>query len=265
MINQEIIDFANHLADLSVPIAKKYFRAADNGEIQKEDLSPVTKADQEIEALLRIKIAEKFPSHGIIGEEYGNTQPKADYQWIIDPIDGTSSFIMGRPTFGTLIALAYKGRSVIGIVNQPINGERWLGIDDGTSKSGAWLNGKPIKTRSCTNIEDAIISTTSPYFFDEFSWLKFQKLAKMAKYQRYGGVIYGGDCYSYALLASGFVDIIVEPNLKVYDYAALIPIIKMAGGAIGDWVDEDLGLRSHVKLLACCNEILYQKVTEIMK
>ncbi len=265
MINQEMVDFANELANLSEIIAKKYFRAPNNGEIQKEDLSPVTKADQEIEALLREKILEKYQSHGIIGEEYGNTNPDANYQWIIDPIDGTSSFIIGRPTFGTLIALAYKGKPVIGIVNQPISGERWLGVDDGSSISGAWFNGKPIKTRNCVDIKDAIISTTSPFFFDDSCLQKFQKLCKMAKYQRYGGVIYGGDCYSYALLASGFIDIIVEPSLKVYDYAALVPIIKMAGGAIGDWSEGDLGLRNNVKLLACGSEELYKKVVEVMK
>src|SRR3989338_6273721 len=166
MINQEIIDFANKLADLSTIIAKKYFRSAENGEVEKEDKSPVTKADQEIEVVIRAQIVAKFPEHGVIGEEYDDTNIYADYKWIIDPIDGTSSFIMGRPTFGTLIALSFRGKSILGIVNQPISDERWLGIDDGSNRSGAWLNGKKIKTRKCTKISNALMSTTSPYFFE---------------------------------------------------------------------------------------------------
>ncbi len=264
MLDQKTIDFANNLADLSQEIAIKYFRN-NNGEIEKDDHSPVTKADREIEEVLRREIINHFPEHGIIGEEYGLTNPNSDFQWIIDPIDGTSSFIIGRPTFGTLIALAYKNKPVLGIMNQPINKERWLGIDDDSDKSGAWLNKKPIKTRRCTEIKDAIISTTSPFFFNETDLDKFQKLAGKAKYQKYGGVIYGGDCYSYALLASGFIDIIIEPNLQVYDYAALVPIIKMAGGAIGEWEKGELGLKSNVKLLACANQELYKKACEFLK
>src|SRR3989338_6241368 len=164
MINQEIIDFANKLADLSTIIAKKYFRSAENGEVEKEDKSPVTKADQEIEVVIRAQIVAKFPEHGVIGEEYDDTNIDADYKWIIDPIDGTSSFIMGRPTFGTLIALSFRGKSILGIVNQPISDERWLGIDDGSNRSGAWLNGKKIKTRKYKKITTPLMSPTSLFF-----------------------------------------------------------------------------------------------------
>ena len=252
--------FANHLADLSAPIAQKYFRQP-NGELEKSDNSPVTLADREIEEILREEIERKFPTHGIIGEEFGLRNPDSDYQWIIDPIDGTSSFIIGRPTFGTLIALAFKGNVIIGIINQPISHERWCGLDG----IGSWLNQTPIKTRQCLEIKNAIISTTSDFFFTKNDLQKFKNLAKNAKYQRYGGVIYGGDCYAYALLASGFIDIIIEPQLQVYDYAALIPIIKMAGGFIGDWEGGELKLESGVKLLACSSEELYRKVVREMK
>ncbi len=260
MINKEIIDFANYLADISEEIAIKYFRVP-NGEIVKEDFSPVTQADQEIEALLRIEIAAKYPNHGIIGEEYDAINPDADYQWIIDPIDGTSSFIIGRPTFGTLIALCYKGESKVGIINQPITKERWLGVDG----QGAWLNGKPIKSRKCNEIKDAIISTTSDFFFAPDDLVKFKEVATQAKYQRFGGVVYGADCYGYALLASGFLDIIIEPELKIFDFAALIPIIKMAGGAIGKWDGSPLELKSNVKLIACGDKELFKKVVAVMK
>jgi histidinol phosphatase-like enzyme (inositol monophosphatase family) len=260
IIDKKTIDFANHLADLSEKITLKYYRQ-DNGEIQKDDQSPVTKADREIEAALRKEIEENFPEHGIIGEEYGLHNENSDFQWIIDPIDGTSSFIIGRPTFGTLIALSYKNKPILGIMNQAINKERWLGVDG----QGSWFNGKLIKTRNCKKISDSIISTTSPFFFDKVDLVKFEKLCKLAKYQKYGGVIYGGDCYSYALLASGFIDIIVEPNLQIYDYAALVPIISMAGGFIGDYEVGELGLRSNVKLLACASKELYDEVLTILK
>ncbi len=233
--------------------------ASDEGAATEEHEERCT--DRGIEELLRAKIMEKFPEHGIFGEEFGMHNPDADYQWIIDPIDGTSSFIMGRPTFGTLIALAFKGDVIIGIVNQPIAKERWLGVDG----EGAWFNGKPIKTRACADIEDAIISTTSDFFFSANDLAKFKKLSKMAKYQKFGGVIYGGDCYSYALLASGFVDIIVEPSLQVYDYAALIPIIKMAGGKIGFYDGEEFSLKGDAKILACANKTLFDKVLKVMQ
>lgn len=259
----DLVAFAHHLADLSAPIARKYFRTP-NGEVIKEDQSPVTQADREIEEIIRAEIEKKFPNHGIEGEEFGLRNPDADYQWILDPIDGTSSFIIGRPTFGTLIALAYKGEVKIGIINQPISNERWIGVNFGGNQDGAWLNGKAISTRDCGKISNAIISTTSQFFFDAEDLQKFQKLASKAKYQRFGGVVYGGDCYAYALLASGFIDIIIEPSLKVYDYAALIPLIKMAGGFVGDWHGNEIGLKSDGRIIACGSEALYHKVIAML-
>lgn len=260
MTNKIFSDFINHLADLSEPIARKYFRLP-NGEIVKEDKSPVTLADREIEEILRAEIEKKFPDHGIIGEEFGIRNKDADYQWIIDPIDGTASFIIGRPTFGTLIALAYKGKIILGVINQPISRERWLGIDN----EGAWFNGKLIKSRNCKDISQAIISSTSQFFFEKNDLEKFQKLSALAKYQRFGGVVYGADCYGYALLASGFIDVIIEPQLQVYDYAAQIPLIKMAGGFIGDWEGNELKMQSNAKVLACGSEELYRKIVELLK
>ncbi len=259
MITKEMLDFANHLADLSEGIAKKYFRI-DNGEIAKDDDSPVTKADREIEKIIREKIAEKFPSHGIIGEEYGIKKADSDFTWILDPIDGTSSFIIGRALFGTLIALTYKGKSILGIMNQPIVGERWIGIDG----QGSWFNGKKNKTRNCTEISDAVMCASSSHHFNNGDEETLKKISALTKYQRLGGIIYGGDCYSYASLASGFVDIVIDPGLKVYDYAALLPIIEMAGGIVTDWRGKDLELKSNVKLIACGNKELHQKVLKIL-
>lgn len=259
MINQEIINFANHLADLSSDIARKYFRL-ENGEIAKDDDSPVTKADREIEKIIREEIEKKFPNHGIIGEEYGDKNVEADFVWILDPIDGTSSFIIGRPLFGTLIALTYRGKSILGIMNQPITNERWIGIDG----EGAWMNGKKIQTRNCKEISDAVICSSSSHYFQNGDEEILKKLSGAAKYQRLGGIIYGGDCYSYASLASGFVDIVLDPGLKVYDYAALLPIIEMAGGVVSDWQGNDLKLKSNVKLVACATKELHEKALKIL-
>lgn len=260
MPNAELINFANYLADLSVPIAKKYFRLP-NGEVAKDDDSPVTKADREIEEIIRAEIEKKFPNHGIIGEEHGNKNVDADYVWILDPIDGTSSFIIGRPIFGTLIALAFRGKVILGIMNQPISGERWIGVDG----QGSWLNGQKIKTRNCTEISAAVMCASSPFFFKNHDAEILKRVTALTKYQRLGGIIYGGDCYSYASLAAGFVDLIIEPELKVYDYAALIPIIEMAGGVVSDWNGDDLKLKSQVRLVACANKELHEKVLEILR
>ncbi len=260
MPTQEFTTFANYLADLSTDIAKKYFRLP-NGEIAKDDDSPVTKADREIEEIIRAEIEKKFPTHGIIGEEFGTKNSDAEFVWVLDPIDGTSSFIIGRPIFGTLIALAFRGKPILGVMNQPITGERWIGIDG----EGSWLNGKKIQTRNCTEISDAVMCASSPFFFKNRDEEILKKLSGLTKYQRLGGIIYGGDCYSYASLASGFVDIIIEPELKVYDYAALVPIIKMAGGIVTDWEGNDLGLKSPVRLAASANKELHEKVLKIIK
>lgn len=259
MPTPEIIAFANHLADLSNEIAKKYFRLP-NGEIAKADDSPVTKADREIEAAIRSEIEKKFPEHGIIGEEFGDKNPQAEFVWVLDPIDGTSSFIIGRPIFGTLIALTSQGKSILGIMNQPISGERWVGV----AGQGAWFNGKKIQTRECAEVSDAVLCASSPFFFQGKDAEILKRLSAQTKYQHLGGIIYGGDCYSYASLASGFVDIIFEPGLKIYDYAALIPIIEMAGGVVSDWEGSDIALKSPARLLACGSKELHEKVLKIL-
>ena len=260
MISQEIILFSNHLADLSSKISKKYFRLP-NDEIEKLDGSPVTKADREIEEILRDEIMKKFPTHGIIGEEFGNHNEGADFQWIIDPIDGTSSFIIGRPTFGNLIALSYQGKVILGVMNQPITQERFVGVKG----EGAFLNGKKIQTRKKVNsLSNAILCTTSPFFFQGEDEKIFKKLISKTKYQNFGGVVYGGDCYLYAMLACGFVDIVIDPGLKIYDYAAMMPIITEAGGIVSNWQGEQLKLTSGVRMLACGNQSLQQKVLEVI-
>lgn len=261
MISQDILNFVNRLADISSPIAHKYFRVP-NGEIAKEDDSPVTKADREIEVAIREEIMKNFPTHGIIGEEYGNYQEDADFKWVIDPIDGTSSFIIGRPLFGTLIALTFKGRVILGLMNQPIIGERWIGIEGGEST----LNGRKIQTRKCKKLSDAVLGACSPFFFQGDDSKIFEKVSSQAKYQNFGGVVYGGDCYLYAMIATGCLDLIIDPGLKVYDYAALIPIVESAGGVVTDWEGKKLDkLESGIKIIAAATSELHIEVLSLIR
>ena len=258
MINQELISFANHLADLSSDIAHKYFRQK-IGEENKVDHSPVTFADKEIEKAIREAIFRQYPSHGVIGEEYDNINDNADYKWVIDPIDGTSSFIMGKPIFGVLIALTYKNKPFIGIINQPINKERWVGIIGG----GATLNNKKISTRSTGSISNSILCTTSPFFFKDKNLEFFNKISAQTKYQKYGGVFYGGDCYLFGLMALGYIDIIIETGLKNYDFCALVPVVEEAGGIITDWGGKKLDINSNGQILACGDKAVHAQILEI--
>ena len=319
MMDQNLINFANFLADESAKIAKKYFRLP-NGEEAKLDDTPVTKADREIELMIRNHIQKNYPNHGIIGEEYGNINEDSEFVWVIDPIDGTSSFIIGRPIFGTLIALTYNKKPILGIINQPISHERWLGIKgqgawfiDNSSQQAAFdsnfsqpnqasaqsrfnsdlpqqallsansrqtvgdaqsrFNKGDLKeffshriiTRQVTEIKDAVMCSSSPFYFQNEDRKILENLTKLTKYQNIGGIVYGGDCYSFACLAMGLIDIIIEPGLKCYDYAATQIIIQEAGGVITDWQGNDLNLRSNVRVLACANFELHKKVLQIIK
>ncbi len=261
MLNQEIIDFANHLADLSGEVIKKYFRQ-NFSEQTKDNHTPVTLADRGAETVIREAIIKKFPNHGIVGEEFGNVNPDAKYQWVIDPIDGTISFVMGRPIFGTLIALSFEGKPILGIINQPINNERWLGISD---QPFATFNGREIQTRKCSDLGEAILCSTSPFFFQGEDLQMLNKISAQTKYQSQGGIIYGGDCYLFALLAMGQIDIIIEKGLNNFDFMALVPIIKAAGGAITDWKGKELDINSDGTVLACGDAKLHQKILGMLR
>jgi inositol-phosphate phosphatase/L-galactose 1-phosphate phosphatase/histidinol-phosphatase len=259
MLTKEIIDFANHLADLSGEVIRKYYRKP-NDEITKDDDSPVTKADRGAEEVIRAAIEKKFPNHGIIGEEFGVKEAKSEFTWVLDPIDGTSSFIIGRPIFGTLIALTSNQKSLLGIMDQPITGERWVGI----AGEGSFLNGKKISVRSCNSLANAVMCSSSSFYFQNEDEEILKKISSKTKYQKLGGIIYGGDCYSYATLASGFVDIVLDPGLKIYDYAATMPIVQAAGGIITNWQGNDPKLESGVKLIACGDKRIHEEIMRII-
>jgi histidinol phosphatase-like enzyme (inositol monophosphatase family) len=244
------LDFAHTLADISGERLRFYYR--NFGLVQtKTDESPVTIADQETEDLLRHHIKTHYPEHGIIGEEHGNTNEKNDYVWVLDPIDGTASYIVGRPIFGTLISLLYKGEPILGIIDQPILRERWAA----SKGEGVRLNHNVTSARKCPSLNEAVLCTTGPQYFTPAQKNIFDRISAKAKQ-----VTYGGDCYNYALLASGTVDIVIEAGLKLHDFAALKVIVEEAGGTISDWRGNSLSASSDGTILATCDAKLHQSI-----
>ncbi|KAJ8530201.1 hypothetical protein K7X08_037036 [Anisodus acutangulus] len=228
--DSELDEFAavgNKIADAAGDVIRKYFRKSFDI-LDKEDLSPVTIADQAAEESMVKIIQENFPSHAIYGEEKGwrCKEETAEYVWVLDPIDGTKSFITGKPVFGTLIALLYKGKPIFGIIDQPVLRERWTGLRGRRTT----LNGQEISTRSCSSLSKAYLYTTSPHLFEGDAEIAFARVRSKVKVP-----LYGCDCYAYALLASGFVDLVIESGLKPYDFLSLVPVIEGAGGTITDW------------------------------
>jgi histidinol-phosphatase len=225
----EFKSFAKHLAVETGNIIRSYFRT----EIKidsKKDSSPVTIADKKSEELMRYEIEKEFPDHGIIGEEFGSYNKHAEYKWVLDPIDGTISFISGAITFGTLIALMKNDQPILGVIHQPILNELLIG-----DNNSAELNDKKIKVRNCEELSSAVLLTTDVLNIEKYRDLnKFMSLARKVKTLRYWG-----DAYGYYLVASGFADIMIDPIMNFWDFAALIPITKGAGGVITDMQGND--------------------------
>ena len=233
----DLLAFAHRLADVAGDVIRPYFRA--NHGIENKHASgsdggfdPVTLADQESELAMRALIETEFPDHAVFGEEHGASwaaDSGGRFTWVLDPIDGTRSFIGGFPTWGTLIALhdaaVEGGRPVIGIMDQPIIGERYVGTPD-----GAWLGEEPLKVRPCASLADAVLYATTPDMFKGGDLAAFQRVEARVKLRRFGG-----DCYAYGMLAFGLNDLIVEASMQPYDIQALIPIVEGAGGIVTNW------------------------------
>ena len=235
--SEEFISFANFLADKSAEVIMEYFRQSFKIE-KKNDNTPVTIADKESEKRIRDLINQKYPNHGIIGEEFDEIKLNSEFTWVIDPIDGTQSFIAGHKDFGTLIALLQNKKPILGIINCPAHQERWVGVYNKPTT----LNGNVVKTSDIQKINDSFAFTSGLYFEDKVFRKSFDNIIEKIKYYRFGG-----DCYMYGMLASGLIDIVIEDTLKVYDYMALVPVIKGAGGVITDKYNQEIDLDSSKK------------------
>jgi myo-inositol-1(or 4)-monophosphatase len=247
---QQWVHAAEAALDASGAAIKPHFRAGVTAD-QKSDESPVTVADKLAEQILRDSLTAAFPDYGMLGEELPATQETARYVWVIDPIDGTRAFITGRPSFCTLLGLLEDGVPVLGLIDQPITGERWIGGRDFPTTFRNPLGGR-IGPRAVTFLADAELSSTAPEMFDEASAARFAGL--QAKCRR---VYWGGDAYGYGLLTLGQVDIVAENGLKPWDWAALVPVIEAAGGVVTDWSGEKLRLGCDGKVLAAANAQLH--------
>jgi len=251
----ELIALAHKLADAARPIVRHYFRTPIEID-DKEDDSPVTIADREAETAMREILQHEVPTHGIIGEEWGQEHSDAEWVWVLDPIDGTKAFITGKPCFGTLIALTHQGRPVLGIIDQAITDERWIGA----TGHGTKLNGSAIKTRPCKDIQKAYAYSTGPDLFCAKTRKAWDRIVANVKHARYGA-----DCYAYALLATGFVDLVIESGLKPHDYAALVPVIEGAGGIITDWHGKPLTITSDGNVCAAGDTRIHSQALDILK
>ena len=236
------IVLAHRLADAARDAIRPHWREPIAAE-RKGDLSPVTIADREAEQAMRRLLTAEVPHDGVHGEEFGVVEGRSGRQWVLDPIDGTCAFLAGRPTFGTLIALVVDGFPVLGMIDQPVLGERWLGV----AGQPTTLGGKPVGTRACRQLADATLATTGPQYFTQAEGDRFMALAGKTDHKR---MIMGGDCYNYALLATGFVDVVCESGLKLHDFAALVPVVEGAGGTMCDWNGDPLHARSDGHVLA---------------
>lgn len=247
-VDDHLIDLAHQLADASGAVIREYFRSPFDIE-HKGDDSPVTVADRGAEQAIRTILQQKRPNDGIVGEEYGADRPDAELVWVIDPIDGTRSFVIGRPVFGTLISLLANGTPVLGLIDQPILGERWIG----GSGRPTHFNGKPARVRACARLDHAHVATTSPHQFKPTDREAIFRLG-----EEVASMVYGDDCYNYAGLASGWIDGVVEDQLKLHDFAALAPVVTGAGGVMTDWRGGPLTAQSAGNVIACGDERLHE-------
>lgn len=249
---QEFLALANDLADAGGEIARTHFRQPFEI-ISKADESPVTVADRGIEERIRALIEKARPEDGIYGEEFGIKESRNGLTWVIDPIDGTKSFVIGRPTFGTLIALCKDNVPVLGIIDQPISRERWVGADGKTT-----FNGTTVKTRLCPDLKSACVASTTPAMFSKTGPV-YENIEPKVKM-----MAWGGDCYMYGLLASGYMDACIEASLSPYDFCALVPVIEGAGGKITDWDGKPLTIKSDGRVLATGETAIHTAILSLL-
>jgi myo-inositol-1(or 4)-monophosphatase len=231
-VGPDLIAFAHRLADASGAVIRPYFRERIDIEHKqgKHAFDPVTQADRGAEKALRELIARERPDDAILGEEFGETEGGNDYRWVLDPLDGTRAFVTGRHEWGSLIALEEKGLPVLGILDQPVLGERFVGANGASHLIQAGHQTR-LRTRECASLSEAVLCATDPSdYFSSSEQEAFARLKEKVRMTRFGG-----DCYIFAMLAMGFVDLIVEAGFSAWDAAALIPIVEGAGGVMTSW------------------------------
>jgi myo-inositol-1(or 4)-monophosphatase len=262
--------FVERLAQVSGEVILPFFRSA----IRAEDKSPggvfdpVTEADRGAETAMRRLIGQTFPAHGVIGEEYGRDHPEAEYVWVLDPIDGTKSFVSGLPTWGTLIGLMHRGQPVYGMMAQPFTRERFYGDgkrasvrtlapSHGEGPPSEWAT-RTLHTRACSSLSEATLATTSPLLIrDDTDRKAYARVEAQVRLTRYGG-----DCYAYCALAAGFIDLVIETNLKPHDIVALVPIIEGAGGVVTTW-DGDNAAHGG-RIIAAGDRTVYEEARRLL-
>ena len=250
----EYLNFANRLADEAGIISMDYWRTSLDVE-NKSHQNPVTIADKKTELKLRSMIEKEYPDHGILGEEFESINPEAEFIWVIDPIDGTRSFIAGHKDFGTLIALLHNNLPIVGIINCPIHQERWVGVNGRKTT----MNNLEVNTSKITSLNQGYFCTSGLYLEDDHFKKSCDKIINKTKYYRLGG-----DCYMYGMVASGLIDIVLEDTLKTHDYMALIPVIEGAGGVVTDKYGSPVNIKSDGSIVASANKILHKEIIDII-
>lgn len=250
------IALVHRLADAARAAIAPHFRADTRVET-KADLSPVTIADRAAEAAMRAILQKDRPSDGIVGEEFDRRPSRSGRTWVLDPIDGTRAFIAGRPLYGTLIALIEGERPVIGVIDAGAAGDRWVGVTVGEARTT--LNARPMRVRPCATLAAARAGTTAPHLFGAAGHGAFGRVGRQV-----ADMLFGGDCHNYGLLASGGLDLVIEDGLKVYDWAALVPVVEGAGGIITDWVGKPLTPASTGAVLAAGDRRVHAAVLHLI-
>lgn len=251
---EDLVRFAEELADASRAILAEALSRPPQVET-KADRSPVTALDKAVEQRLREMIGQRYPRHGIQGEEFGSQDRGAEHVWVIDPIDGTGPFIAGIPVFGTLIGLARGGRPLVGVADHPVTRERWVGGEGLPSRR----NGRAVRTRRGAPLAAAMMSSSSPDFYAPEEWARYQRLRQAVSW-----AVYGGSCYAYMQLASGRIDLSIDCSMDVYDILPLEPVIRGAGGLVTDWAGKPIDLDWKGQVLAAGDPALHAGALAIL-
>ncbi|MFK8020679.1 MAG: histidinol-phosphatase [Pseudomonadales bacterium] len=266
-----LMRFAHDVVAQAGVLSLEFFRRSINVENKASEglFDPVTEADRAVEQCIRAALRKKFPAHNIVGEEFGAEDNGSEYCWVIDPIDGTRSFISGVPLWGVLLGLRYRGEAIFGVMHQPYLGETFIACSSDTEQQAWFTKGEyglthPLKVSNTQALSEAVLVCTHPEIFDNYpnTYDQFLKVAAAARLMRYGG-----DCYCYAMLAMGQNDLVIETGLKEYDILALVPLVEAAGGVISNWQGEALKndkLAGEIHVVAAATKSLHREALAVL-